>query len=339
LRIDCSTEHNVAILKQFVAISRGTLRRFSDEEGMHLAAGIAFYALMSLFPVALIFVSIFSFIYTPEQVTDFLVRFFGEQAPVAPRFLKEAVEGAQAVRGPVAVLGTAGLVLTSSLVFAAIMRAINRAWGLIGTGTRRFMKRKLWELTLMASAALLFFIALAATNIIDALRDGPFPGTDFRLDPDSFFLRFLLGLAPLIALFSVLLLLYKYVPTTRVQWRDVWFPSLIGAAALLLASNVMTWYISTLGYYDAMYGSLTTVILLLLWIYVCSNILIGGAALSAVLSDFRCRAEAAEAAAREECAPGPATTEPGAPASDAPEPANLAPSNPEPPALDDTGSS
>ncbi|NQT48490.1 MAG: YihY/virulence factor BrkB family protein [Chloroflexi bacterium] len=335
MRIDCSGQRNLAALKQLGAISQATLRRFSDEEGMHLAAGIAFYALMSLFPVALLFVSIFSFVFSPEQVAEYLVKFLGNESPVSPTFLLEAAKGAEAVRGPVAALGSAGLVLSSSLVFASIMRGINRAWGLIGTGTRKFMKRKLWELALMAGAALVFFAALVATNILDSLREGPFPGTDFRLDPDSLFLRFLLAIIPIIVMSLALLLLYKYVPTTKVRRRDVWFPALLGAIALHASSLVMTWYVSTLGYYDAMYGSLTTVILLLLWIYVCANILIGGAALSAVLSDFHNKAEAAEAAAPEAHAPDSATVEPAIPASVMPEPTNPTPPASKPETPDD----
>jgi len=305
-RIDCSRDSNRAYLKRLVAILRATVRRFSDEEGMHLAAGIAYYALLSLFPLALLFVSIFSFVFTPEQVASYLVRFLGNESPVSPSFLLEAAKGAQAVRGPLAVLGFAGLFLSSSLVFAAIMRAVNRAWGLIGTGTRKFLKRKLWEFALMAAAALVFFVALAATNILDTLREGPFPGTDFFLNPDSLFLRFLLAIAPIAIMSLFLLVLYMYVPTIEVGWRDVWFPALLGGLTLHGASLFMTWYIRTLGYYAAIYGSLTTVIVMLLWVYVCSNILIGGAALSAVLHDFHKQDELAEAAASE--APLPHST-------------------------------
>jgi len=291
-------------LNRLLAILRATVRRFSDEEGMHLAAGIAYYALLSLFPLALMFVSIFSFVFTPEQVASYLVRFLGNESPVSPSFLFEAAKGVEAVRGPLAVFGFAGLFLSSSLVFAAVMRAINRAWGLIGTGTRKFLKRKLWEFALMAAAALVFFVALAATNILDTLREGPFPGTDFFLNPDSLFLRFLLSVAPIVIMSMFLLVLYMYVPTIEVRWQDVWFPALVGGLALHGASLFMTWYIRTLGYYAAIYGSLTTVIVMLLWVYVCSNILIGGAALSAVLHDFHKQDELARAAASEAPAPG-----------------------------------
>jgi membrane protein len=71
-----------------------------------------------------------------------------------------------------------------------------------------------------------------------------------------------------------------------VKWRHVVLPALLAAVALKIANSFLSWYISTLGYYNAVYGSLTSVIVLLMWIYVCANILIVGAALSATLADL-----------------------------------------------------
>jgi len=251
---------------------------------MHLAAGIAFYAFLSLFPVALLLVSVFGFFFDPEEVASWLIELFGEQAPVSEDFLRDTVEGAAAVRGPVGIVGLLGLVLSSTLVFAAIMRSINRAWGLMGTGSRAFLRRKLWEFALLVGVASLFLLSLGATSFIEILGQRPFPGTEFRLLADNAFWGFFLGLIPLGATAVILLLLYKFIPATKVRWRDVWLPSLLGAAAFKLTNNLLGWYIRSLGYYNAVYGPLTSVIILLLWIYVWANILIIGASLSSVLA-------------------------------------------------------
>jgi len=235
---------------------------------MHLAAGIAFYAFLSLFPVALLLVSVFGFFFDPEEVASWLIELFGEQAPVSEDFLRDTVEGAAAVRGPVGIVGLLGLVLSSTLVFAAIMRSINRAWGLMGTGSRAFLRRKLWEFALLVGVASLFLLSLGATSFIEILGQRPFPGTEFRLLADNAFWGFFLGLIPLGATAVILLLLYKFIPATKVRWRDVWLPSLLGAAAFKLTNNLLGWYIRSLGYYNAVYGPLTSVIILLLWIYV-----------------------------------------------------------------------
>ena len=273
-----------AFLRRIFVVIQATIRRFSDQEGMHLAAGIAFYAFLSLFPVALLLVSVFGFFFDPEEVTGWLIELFGEQTPVSEDFLRKTVEGAAAVRGPVGIVGLLGLILSSTLVFAAIMRSINRAWGLMGTGSRPFLRRKLWEFALLIGVASLFLLSLGATSFFEILGQRPFPGTEFRLSADNAFWRFFVGLIPLGATAGILLLLYKFIPATKVKWRHVWLPSLLGAAAFKLTNNLLGWYIRSMGYYNVVYGSLTSVIILLLWIYVGANILIIGASLSSVLA-------------------------------------------------------
>src|SRR4030042_7019341 len=90
----------IAFLRRVFVVIQATIRRFSDEEGMHLAAGVAFYALLSIFPMALALVSIFSFFFEPEEVTSWLVGLFGKDTPVSPDFLRGSVAGAIAARGP-----------------------------------------------------------------------------------------------------------------------------------------------------------------------------------------------------------------------------------------------
>ena len=277
----------VAFLKRIFVVIRATIRRFSDEEGMHLAAGLAFYAFLSLFPLALLIISVFGFFFDPEEVTSWLIDLFGEQTPVSEDFLRDTVEAAAAVRGPIGILGLLGLILSSTLVFGAVMRSINRAWGLMGTGSRRFLRRKLWEFALLVGVASLFLLAVGATTFLEILGERPFPGTEFRLAADNAFWRFFVGLIPLGATAGILLLLYKFIPATEVRWRDVWLPSLLGAAAFKLTNNLLGWYIRSVGYYNAVYGPLTSVIILLLWIYVGANILIFGAALCSVLAARR----------------------------------------------------
>lgn len=249
-----------SFLSRVFVVARLTIRRFSDEEGMHLAAGIAYYAFLSIFPVALFCVSVFSFFFEPEEVTSWLVDLFGEQTPISPDFLKQTVEGAMAARGPMSIVGFVGLVLSSTLVFAAIMRSINRAWGLLGTGSRPFLKRKLWEFALLVGVAFLFILAVAATSLFEVLRRTPFPGTDFVLSPDIGFVRFFIALSSFGVMTGILMMLYIYIPTTEVSWRDVWLPSLVGAAALRIANSLLSWYIGTMGYYTTVYGSLASVI-------------------------------------------------------------------------------
>lgn len=279
--------HINAFLKHIFFIIKATIQKFSDEEGMHLAAGVAYYVLLSIFPMALVFISVISFFQEPHEITNWLLNRFGEMTPELHDFLDQTVERAVSARLPAGILGFFGVILTSTLAIAAVMRSINRVWGLLGTGYRNFFKRKLWEFSLLAGIAFFLLLFYAGANVWDIVRQIPFPGTAYRIDADNFFWTFLHSLFPSVAIFVILLILYKFVPTTDVKWRDILIPSFLAAVAFKITNELMGWYFSTWGYYDAVYGSITGVIVLLLWAYICANILIVGAALSSVLAERR----------------------------------------------------
>jgi len=251
---------------------------------MHLSAGIAYYALLSLFPLTLLLVSIFSFVIEADQVADWVIERFGEETPVSLDFLRETLTKTASVRGPLGFLGVFGTLLASTLVFAAIMRSINRAWGMAGTGKRTFLRRKLWELALLMAMAMFFLLAFAATSVFEVLRERPIAG--YYLTTESIYWAIFLNSITFVVMVGILLMLYKYVPTTRVRWRDVLLPAVLAAAAFRLANGLLSWYVGSLGYWSAVYGSLTSVIVLLLWVYICANIVILGATMSAVLATF-----------------------------------------------------
>jgi len=281
------SHYTVIHLKRLFFIINATIRKFSDEEGMHLAAGVAYYVLLSIFPMALLFISILSFFQEPHEITDWLIRRFGEMTPELHDFLEQTVERAVAARLPAGILGFFGVILSSTLAIAAIMRSINRAWGILGTGYRNFFRRKLWEFSLLLGIAIILLLFYAGATMWDMLSQMTLPGTEYRIDNDNFFWNFLHTLTPFSVMAIVLLILYKYVPATEVKWRDIWIPSLLAALALKITNELLGWYFNTWGYYHAVYGSITGVIVLLLWAYICANIVIAGAALCSVLTTIR----------------------------------------------------
>jgi len=286
----------VFLAKTFV-LMRATTRRFSNQEGMHLAAGVAFYALLSLLPATILFVSILSYVTEPEEIVNWFVQRFGEQTPVTLDFLDRAVESAAALRGPLGIVGFLGTLLSSTLFFGAVMRSINLAWGLTGAGTRTFLRRKLWEFALLVGMALLVLLAYVGTLLFKLVRHIDFPGTELHLTGGGALGTIVTNFVFFLAIAGVIMILYKFVPTTKVKWHYVLLPSVVTAIILVIVNALLGWYIRHLGYYNLVYGSLASVIVLLVWTYVCANILIGGAAMSAAMADLERRANAPDATA------------------------------------------
>ena len=90
------------------------------------------------------------------------------------------------------------------------------------------------------------------------------------LDVGSRLVAFLLILA-------VFLLIYKTIPNTRTYWRYIWQGALLAAVLFELARTLFIFYLENFANYQLIYGSIASIIVLLVWIYYSAFIMILGA--------------------------------------------------------------
>jgi membrane protein len=88
-------------------------------------------------------------------------------------------------------------------------------------------------------------------------------------------INFAVSLAILTVLFSML---FKWLPDKPMEWRDVWLGSFITALMFNAGKSVIAWYIGTQGL-ESTYGAAASVVVLLIWVYYSSQILLFGAEL------------------------------------------------------------
>jgi len=147
---------------------------------------------------------------------------------------------------------------------------INRAWDI--RRYRPFFIRKASELGMALSTGILFLLSLGASAITAILR-GVFDLPAAKLiiiDVGSRLVAFLLILA-------VFLLLYKLIPNTKTYWRYVWPGALLAAILFEIARTLFVFYLENFGNYQLIYGSIASIIVLLVWIYYSAFIMILGA--------------------------------------------------------------
>lgn len=80
-----------------------------------------------------------------------------------------------------------------------------------------------------------------------------------------------------------LVLLYRYVPNTRVVWAHAWVGGVFAAGGMELAKTLLGWYVAKVPTYSAVYGAFATVPILLVWIYLVWVIVLLGAVVVAYL--------------------------------------------------------
>jgi len=159
----------------------------------------------------------------------------------------------------------------ASALFSAVSLAINRAWD-IRQYHRHFFIRKASELGMVLGIGILFLLSLGTSAIILIIFKAlNLPAADLIIvDLGS-------RLAAFVLILIVFLLLYKLIPNTRTYWRYVWPGALLAAILFEIARTMFIFYINNLANYQLIYGSIASIIVLLVWIYYSAFIMILGA--------------------------------------------------------------
>ena len=271
-----------------------TIQEMSDDDASHMAAGVAYYALFSLFPLLLGLVALFSLFLnfsvdsetvTEKTVQDALIEFVTGFLPGSEEFVNSNLEALVDLRGALTVFAILGLFWSASTVFGAVSRAVNRAWDV--HKDRPFYINKPRQLAMAMGVGLLFVLSLSAATFVrisGRLTEVDLPGLGFLINTGGSVL--LQGSSFLLTLASFLIL-YKFMPNTKTYWRYIWPGAVLAAVLFELAKNLFIVYLNRFAGFENVYGSLAPVIVLLLWTYLSSLILITGAELSSEYGRLR----------------------------------------------------
>jgi membrane protein len=252
-----------------------------DDRVFSVAAGVAFYALLSIVPGLSALISIYGLFTSPAEIATQLGPFLALLPDAAQVLVEE-----QAVRIAAKPSATLSLTLVASLAVAlwsanAAIKAIFDALNVIydEREKRSFLHFNLVSLGVTLSAIILLtvllFLIAVAPGLIRLLPYAPV------LEAMVIYLRW-----PVMFLMITLSLaiLYLIGPSRRAP-RFIWLlPGALAAALLwVAASGGFSWYVSTLGDYAATYGSLATVVVFMTWLWLSSSIILMGAELNAEL--------------------------------------------------------
>ncbi len=267
-----------------VALLEGTVNEFFSDNCPHLAAAISYYLLFSLFPLGLAAISIAGFILrSPDLEARAVASIFdgiGQFLPVSSEFITGTIQGAVKARGTMGALATIGLLWAGTAVFNAIRKSLNTAWGV--RQMRPFFKERLVELCMMAGVALFFVLSLASTAAVKVLRELSLEIGGAQVFNGDLLWHSIAAISPIVLTFAAFLFLYKFIPNARIRWRDVWVGALLATIAFEVAKNTFVWLVGNFSHYNLIYGSVGTVIALLLWTYISAFILLFCAKITSV---------------------------------------------------------
>ena len=258
-----------------VELAVRTAKELSEDDVSHMAAGVAYYALFSIFPLLLGLIAVMGFFLEPDQVEARVQDMTSGFLPGSEQLVADNISAVIGFRGALGVFSLLGLLWSGSAMFGALNRAINRAWDI--HTDRPIYINKPRQLLMAMSVGALFTISLSSAAVVRTSEDLE------RLDIPVLSLfahtagQIALQVISLSLMIVIFLMIYKFMPNTKTYWKYVWPGAITGALLFELAKNLFIVYLGRWASYQNVYGSIAPVIVLLLWAYVSSLILLLGA--------------------------------------------------------------
>jgi membrane protein len=249
-----------------------------NSDGLTHAASIAYYALLSLFPLMLLGLYTLGEMTTDAGDRDAVIRFVFRYFPRQFGFISGQLDAFQTAPVTFGFWGTVALMWGSLGVFNAINSAVNHAWAV--EKKRSFLKHRLVGLVMMVCAGLILILGLVIACLVRLAETRL--GTAMAGQPwiDNISGSFGSFLATVLLIGCVALVFY-FLPNTKVRFRDVWPGAILVGVLWRIALRLFSWYAADLATWNVIHGSIAAVVVFLLWIYVSSVILIYGVEMTA----------------------------------------------------------
>ena len=260
---------------------RGAYSRFFAENGLFLAAGLAFFFLVTMIPLVLLSVAIVGFVLTSEQAGREIVSQLTRNFPVYRDDIARVLYRIVQTRTTSGVVGTVILVVFSTPLFSASRLVLHKLMGLkVGRG---FLRGMLVDAGMVVMLGLLLFAVTAITWAFYWFQV-------FVLAPGGVPRDWLAGITLGFSLLLSMLMFYlgyRFVPMRRMRPGPAFAGALVATVLWEIAKQLFRLYIRQFGVYDQIYGPLGVLVAFVMFVYYSAIVFVVGGAYAASLDSVR----------------------------------------------------
>jgi YihY family inner membrane protein len=271
------TKRRVDVLQErngWVARAVAVAKKFSDDEAGQLAAVVAFYGFLSLFPLLLVFVTLSSWLLTDRpDLQDELLDSALAQFPLIGDQLRDNV-GQIEGSGLAFVVGVLVALWGGLGVVQAMQAAMNRAWDVPPAARPNFVTTRLRSIAMLAVLG----VGVIASTVLNSVAGG--------LDGLGALGRVALLAASIVVSIGLFLVAFRLLPACSLRWRDVAPGAVLAAIAWVgLQTFGVALLSNRLRDASALYGMFGVVIGLLGWMYIQAQLTMVATELNVVLRE------------------------------------------------------
>jgi membrane protein len=256
-------------------------KKFDADHGFFLSSAITFDLLICLIPSLLLFLALAGTVLSTSREILTVIRHYLESVSptLDPQIMKSILRIVQD-RKLVGIIGMAGLIWTSTWVFASMRIAFNIIFE-VERG-RGIFHGKAIDLLMILLTEVFVFMSLILTSTMTFLgRQGY--RTLAHLGPMIHWT--LKYIVPFLFTYWMFFWIYKIMPSTKIRMKPALLAALFASLLWETAKQFFGWFVSHLGAFSVIYGSLSTLAIFFLWLYYSSAILLLGGEIVFLLNE------------------------------------------------------
>jgi membrane protein len=258
------------------SLLKETALSWSNHKDARLGAALAYYSIFSIGPLVVIAISIAGLVFGADAVRqDVGVQLKGMLGDAGAKALDAMLTGASEPREGIfaTVFGVAMLLFAAVGVVVQLKDALNTVWEVEPakeSGVWHFIRTYLVSLAGVLSLGFLLLISLLLTTALAAGAKYIQPWL-----PEA--LMHVVGMAISFGVIALLFaMMFKWLPDADVAWRDVWLGAVFTALLFEVGKFLIGFYIGKQGL-ESTYGAAASLVVLLIWVYYSSQIVLMGA--------------------------------------------------------------
>ncbi|MGF1458559.1 MAG: YihY/virulence factor BrkB family protein [Leptolyngbyaceae cyanobacterium] len=268
--------------------------KWQKDKCLEMGAALSYYALFSLFPIALVIASVLGFLLGPEtDVAQKILNFTQDSfPPEAFGIVQDTLLNLNQQSIGAGIIGFGLSFFAASSVFSALDRSVDRIWKAevtdsestsLMSSTASILLKKLVAFALVMSTSMLLLLSLLANlairTVIGVIENMDRTITFVQVDSLLIAKTLQIGSSFLLVAVAVLLL-FRFLPSTVTPWKDLWLGTLFTTALLIGLQQLVSRNVVHIGGQYQSYGAIGGVMILLLWIYLTCQVFFLGCVMS-----------------------------------------------------------
>lgn len=260
-----------------------TFSEWSADNATRLAAALAYYAVFSIAPLLIIAISVAGLVFGREaaqgEIANQLNGLIGpDGAGVVQEMLRNSSKPASGLAA--SLIGLALLLFGASGVTAQLKSSLDEIWEVPAPpsgGLWLMVRERLMSMTLILGVGFVLMVSLVVSAIVAAM------GRYFndRLPGSEAFIQAVELAASFAVITLMFMLIFRFVPDAKVEWRDVWLGAMV-TALLFTAGKILIGLYLGKSSFASVYGAAGSLVIFLVWVYYSAQILFFGAELTQV---------------------------------------------------------